>query len=142
MLELANPFGDSAISEFFDTHLEKELSEIADDGELSRRVRIQISRALSQGVPTITEVAARLGMSGRTLQRRLADKDLAFQQLVDEARRELAERLLRGSAYSLAEVAFLTGFSEQSSFTRAFKRWAGQTPRNYRLGTHPSRSQS
>ncbi|MEE4278779.1 MAG: helix-turn-helix domain-containing protein [Halieaceae bacterium] len=50
------------------------------------------------------------------------------------ARRDLARRLLRESDYSLAEIAFLTGFSEQSAFTRAFKRWAGQTPRSYRLG--------
>jgi AraC-like DNA-binding protein len=52
---------------------------------------------------------------------------------VDEARRELAERLLRETEYPLAEVAFLTGFSEQSAFNRAFKRWAGQTPRSFRL---------
>ncbi|MEL6239463.1 MAG: helix-turn-helix domain-containing protein, partial [Pseudomonadota bacterium] len=50
------------------------------------------------------------------------------------ARRELAEQLLRDTDYSLAEVAFLTGFAEQSGFTRAFKRWAGQTPRSYRMG--------
>ncbi|MEO1173576.1 MAG: helix-turn-helix domain-containing protein, partial [Myxococcota bacterium] len=66
-------------------------------------------------------------------QRRLADLELSFQSLVDEARRELSERLLKHTAYSLAEIAFLTGFSEQSAFNRAFKRWAGQTPRSYRL---------
>ena len=72
-------------------------------------------------------------MSGRTLQRRLADRGATYQSLVDEARRQLAEKLLRDTGYSLAEVAYLTGFSEQSAFTRAFKRWAGQTPRSYRL---------
>jgi AraC-like DNA-binding protein len=50
------------------------------------------------------------------------------------ARKDLAQRLLSETDYSLAEVAFLTGFAEQSGFTRAFKRWAGQTPRSYRLG--------
>ena len=54
-------------------------------------------------------------------------------RVVDLARRDLAQRLLRETDYSLAEVAFLTGFAEQSGFTRAFKRWAGQTPRSYRL---------
>lgn len=49
------------------------------------------------------------------------------------ARKDAAQRLLRETEYSLAEIAFLTGFSEQSGFTRAFKRWAGQTPRSYRV---------
>ncbi len=74
-------------------------------------------------------------MSGRTLQRRLADRGYSYQALVDEVRRRLAERLLQATESSLAEVAFMTGFSEQSSFTRAFKRWAGQTPRSYRIAS-------
>jgi AraC-like DNA-binding protein len=57
----------------------------------------------------------------------------SYQTLVDESRRQLAERLLRKTDFSLAEVAFMTGFSEQSAFTRAFRRWAGQTPRSFRL---------
>lgn len=73
-------------------------------------------------------------MSARTLQRRLADEGAVYQELVDEARRELSERLLRTTQYPLVEIAFLTGFAEQSGFTRAFKRWAGETPRSYRLG--------
>ncbi|MEL7029725.1 MAG: helix-turn-helix domain-containing protein, partial [Pseudomonadota bacterium] len=132
-LRVPNKVGDPTISNFFDTHMETELAEIADDGGLEHRVRIQISQALSEGAPPISDVAGRLGMSGRTLQRRLADRGYAYQDLVDASRRELAERLLRDTAYSLAEVAFLTGFSEQSAFTRAFRRWSGQTPRSYRL---------
>lgn len=138
LLASPNRLGDSAVSDFFDTHLEEELAELADDSELARRVRIQVSHALSEGLPTIAGVAERLGMSGRTLQRRLAAKGLAFQQLIDDSRRELAVRLLRTSDYALAEIAFLTGFSEQSSFTRAFKRWAGQTPRSFRLAARTS----
>ena len=72
-------------------------------------------------------------MSGRTLQRRLSEQGYSFQNLVDESRRQLAEQLLQQTDYSLAEVSFMTGFSEQSAFTRAFKRWAGQTPRSFRL---------
>lgn len=128
-----NKLGDASISEFFDTHLEKELAETADHTSLAKRMRIQISQTLSEGVPRVSEVAERLSMSPRTLQRRLSDQGLSFQSLVDESRRELAKRLLRKTDYALSEVAFLTGFSEQSSFNRAFKRWAGQTPRSYRL---------
>ncbi len=57
---------------------------------------------------------------------------MSFQGLTEETRRELAAGHLRDQNYTLAETAFLTGFSEQSSFTRAFKRWVGKTPASYR----------
>ena len=128
-----NRLGDSSIVNFFDTHLNEELSKLADDASLEHRVRIQVSQSLSQGIPAVSDIADHFGMSGRTLQRRLTDRGYSFQALVDESRRELAEKLLSESEYPLAEIAFLTGFSEQSAFNRAFKRWAGQTPRSYRL---------
>jgi len=132
-LQTPNKLADESISKFFDTHLEKELSQLEDDSSLDRRVQIRISQSLSEGVPAISEVAKHFGMSGRTLQRRLSDRGYSYQALVDESRRRLAERLLQQTEYALAEIAFMTGFSEQSSFTRAFNRWAGQTPRSYRL---------
>ncbi len=71
-------------------------------------------------------------MSARTLQRRLADSGVTYQNLVNQARLELAQSLMGETSYSLAEIAFLTGFSEQSAFTRAFKRWVGKTPGAFR----------
>jgi AraC-like DNA-binding protein len=127
-----NRLGDHGTSRFFDAHLEAELTRLEDETSLDSRVRALVSRSLSEGLPRISEVARRLGMSGRTLQRRLSERGHSFNALVDESRRDLAERLLRQTGYSLAEVAFLTGFSEQSAFTRAFKRWAGETPRSFR----------
>lgn len=132
-LTAPNKLGDETIAQFFDSHLEKELAALANDAGLEQRVRIAVSQTLSEGVPTLSDIAVSLGMSARTLQRRLADKDQSFQGVVDLARRELAQQFLAETDYSLAEVAFLTGFSEQSAFTRAFKRWSGQTPRSYRL---------
>ena len=132
-LRTPNRVGDVDIARFFDTLLEANVSKLEADAALGRRVRARISRALSEGVPAISEVARDLGMSGRTLQRRLSEEGHSYQNLVDEARRRLAQNLLRKTDYSLAEIAFMTGFAEQSSFTRAFKRWAGQTPRSYRL---------
>ena len=131
-LQTQNRVGDESFASFFDTHLDAELATLEDDA-LEHRVRIKVSQALSEGVPKISDIAAQLAMSGRTLQRRLGEQGYSFQGLVDEARRQLAERLLRETDYALAEIAYLTGFSEQSAFTRAFKRWAGQTPRSYRL---------
>jgi AraC-like DNA-binding protein len=132
-LQTPNKLGDASISKFFDTHLETELSKLEDDSALNRQVRIQVSQALSEGVPMLSDIARRLGMSGRTLQRRLSDEGYSYQTLVDESRRQLAKHLLQQTDFSLADVAFMTGFSEQSAFTRAFKRWAGQTPRSYRI---------
>lgn len=128
LLRTPNRLGDAGISRFFDSHLEQALSKFDDDAALERRVRIEVARALSGGLPKLSEVAGRLGMSGRTLQRRLAESGYSFQTLVDESRRTVAERLLRETSYPLAEIAFLTGFSEQSAFNRAFRRWSGQTP--------------
>ena len=128
-----NRLGDKGISQFFDSHLDEELAKYDDDSSLERRVRNQIAQSLSQGIPTVSNIASCFGMSSRTLQRRLSARGYSFHNLVDESRRELAERLLRETAYPLVEIAFLTGFSEQSAFNRAFQRWAGQTPRSFRI---------
>ncbi|WP_394708601.1 AraC family transcriptional regulator [uncultured Desulfuromusa sp.] len=132
-MRIPNKLGDNSISSFFDSHLIAELSKLTDEDLLDRKVRIHITQALSDGVPAISDVAKHLGMSGRTLQRRLSELGYTYQALVDDSRRQLADHLLRESNYSLAEVTFMTGFSEQSAFTRAFKRWKGQTPRSFRL---------
>ena len=133
-LSVPNKLGDETIARFFDQHLEQELARIADSDSLEMRVRIAVSKRLSEGVPTLTAIASSLGESARTLQRKLSEQGQSFQLLVDKARRELSQQLLHETDYSLAEIAFLTGFAEQSGFTRAFKRWSGETPRSYHIG--------
>ena len=133
-IDAPNKLGDETIAKFFDRHLEQELASLPNDSGLEQQVRRAVASVLSEGVPTLSLIASELGIGSRTLQRRLSDNGHTFQSVVDMARKDLAQRLLRETDYSLAEVAFLTGFSEQSGFTRAFKRWAGQTPRSYRLG--------
>ena len=91
-----------------------------------------IEPALSEGPPRIEAIARRLGMSSRTLQRRLADQHCAYAELVERARRGLATDLLREGRYGLAEIAFLCGYSDQSTFSRAFRRWEGKTPASFR----------
>ena len=125
--------GDPAIWKFFTDHLESTLPpERASEPALDTRAVEVIAKLLSGGVPHLSEVARELGMGQRTLQRRLSERGRTYQALVDEARRQLAQQLVTESRYSLSEIAFLTGFSEQSAFTRAFKRWSGQTPGAYR----------
>jgi AraC-like DNA-binding protein len=131
-----NKLGDASIAQFFDTHLAAEVGKLEDTVPLERLVLDRVSPALSGGVPALSDIAGELGMSGRTLQRRLAEANRSFQSLVDESRRRLALRLLRQQAdITLTEATFMTGFSDQSAFTRAFKRWTGQTPGAFRAAT-------
>ncbi|MEM9574230.1 MAG: AraC family transcriptional regulator ligand-binding domain-containing protein, partial [Pseudomonadota bacterium] len=134
-LALPNAVGDDAISRFFDERVEEMLAETKTVIPLAMQVKSEIGKNLSGGLPNLSDIASVLGMSARTLQRKLSDEGVAFQDLVDQARRELSQRLLSTTQFPLVEIAFLTGFAEQSGFTRAFKRWAGETPRSYRLSS-------
>ena len=138
-LSKPNRLGDAALSEFLTTHLEKERTARLPAKTLAERVLVRISKSLSEGVPKAANLAIELGMSERTLHRRLADDGHSYRDLCDRTRKTLATNLLRETEHSLAEVAFLTGFSEQSAFTRAFKRWQGQTPAEFRnIPTQPA----
>lgn len=127
-----NILGDEGISRYLVSHLDRELSEIVVDRPLLVEAKDAIAQALSEGTPKMAEIARGLGYSARSFHRRLSEHGMSFQTLAEETRRELAEGLLRDERHSLAEIAFLTGFAEQSSFTRAFKRWVGKTPATYR----------
>ena len=96
------------------------------------RVRHEIARLLPQGEPRREEVAAVLGLTDRTLQRRLQAESTSYQQLLDDTRRELARQYLGEPRHSLAEVADLLGFADQSNLFRACKRWFGLPPGQYR----------
>ena len=83
--------------------------------------------------PQRPKIATILGMSERTLQRRLAAEGTSFQRLLDDTRRELARHYLDQRNVSLADIAYLLGFSNQCSFFRASRRWFGSSPRDYRI---------
>ncbi len=95
-------------------------------------------RQLPEGQVHIDKVARALHQSTRTLQRRLADSGMSWQQLLDRSREHLARQYLQDRSLSLAEIALLLGYSEQSTFTRAFRRWVGTTPLSYRQRPHPT----
>jgi AraC-like DNA-binding protein len=98
---------------------------------LEQRVRAEISRTLTDG-PTLADVAKRLALSSRTLQRRLADDNLQFAALVDDVRRIEALRLMSARTAEIAVVAFRIGYRDLDAFRAAFQRWTGKTPRAYR----------
>ena len=103
-----------------------------DKSDVVTRCQAHLLEQLSSGEISEEAMANQLHMSRRTLQRRLASADLTYKQLVDDTRRDLATRHLDDPRHSITDVTFLLGFSQQSAFTRAFKRWTGLTPVEYR----------
>jgi AraC-like DNA-binding protein len=100
--------------------------------DLARAVRARVRGMLADGGADAATVARWVGLSERTLRRRLRDEGLGFAAIVDEVRREEALRLLGEGRCSLAQIAMQVGFREQSSFNRAFRRWSGDSPRAVR----------
>lgn len=131
-MERPNILGDAGISRYLVSHLDAELADFTCTPPLVAQTKNAIAQALNEGAPRMKDIAKSLGLSTRSYHRRLSEHGLSFQSLTEETRRDLAEGLLRDAQHSLADIAFLTGFSEQSSFTRAFKRWFGKTPASYR----------
>lgn len=97
-------------------------------GGVAERARRVVAVHFRGAIPRVQIVAAELGMSARSLQRALAAEQVTFSSLVDDVRRELAVGLLRQRGTRVTEVAFLLGFQESSSFTRAVRRWTGRPP--------------
>ena len=115
-----------------DAHAKQLLETLPTIGTFSDRVRELLARELAGGDPTAQGMARALDMSVRTLHRRLTDEGTTHKQLLEQLRRELADRYLRDRAIAIAEVAYLLGFSEPSAFHRAFRRWTRQTPAEFR----------
>lgn len=134
-LATPNILGDGALSHYLTGQLDEALRQVGPSDPLARQVPKLISQALSRGVPTASGIARELGMSERSFHRKLADLGKTYRSICEATQNEIARGLLADSSYSIAEVAFLTGFSEQSAFTRAFKRWVGDTPASYRRKT-------
>jgi AraC-like DNA-binding protein len=124
--------GDSRLRATLEAHATELYREWSAARGFGERVRAVIAQSLRDGEPRIGDVAQRLGMTARTLQRRLQDEALGFTALVDEARLRLARRYLADESLSISEVSFALGYSEPSAFTRAFKRWAGCAPAEFR----------
>ncbi|WP_038170284.1 AraC family transcriptional regulator [Verrucomicrobium sp. BvORR106] len=112
--------------------LDNELEAQTKGLDLGEQVRHCLKRSLAGRRPTIQDVAQELGMSSRTLQRRLGEASLTFQKLVEDTRRQLAHHYLRQSTVELSGVAFLLGYEDSNSFFRAFHGWEGTTPGEWR----------
>lgn len=131
---LALPLGqaDAQVRLMLDAYADRRLSEIEQGYSVLDRARALLARQLPEQGIELEQLAAQLALSPRTLQRRLREAGLSFSQLVDETRQQLVLHYLRDPALELADIAFLVGFSEAGSLARAFRRWTGQTPAEYR----------
>jgi len=99
---------------------------------VTREVVDKIVEKLPDGPPGQQQIAAALHVSNRTLQRKLREEGTSFKELLKDTRMQLARKYLRSPGRSVVETAYLLGFSEPSTFSRAFKRWTGVAPAQYR----------
>ena len=112
--------------------LEAELAQALASKAIGEQVKGILKRLLAGRRPGIEDVARELGTSSRTLQRRLTEEGVTFQQLMQEARRELARHYLQHSSLELNETAYLLGYEDAHSFFRAFHDWEGSSPGDWR----------
>ncbi len=128
---------DPNLLQVLEHYIEDLLSRLPRGQRIEGRLRQYVMKSLKNGPPRLAEAARCLGMSPRTLQRRLKDKGLIFDRVVDETRCQLAESYLESSKLTASEIAYLLGYSELSAFTRAYRRWTGSTPKATRRRAKP-----
>ena len=113
--------------------LDRTLDEEQRNRTIIESVKWILKRSLTGGSPNIKAVASELGMSGRTLQRRLTEEGTSFKRLLVQSRHEQALEYLADPSLDIKEVAFLIGYEDQNSFYRAFRSLEGDTPSNWRV---------
>ena len=118
--------------EFFEPELQKRLSEMDRDDSFAAKVRSALTELLPSGAGTADDVAVKLGVSKRTLQRKLLEENTSFQKQLNGTRELLAKHYLRNTEMNSDEIAFLLGYQEINSFLRAFNIWTGKSITDYR----------
>ncbi|MFO0587328.1 MAG: AraC family transcriptional regulator [Polyangiaceae bacterium] len=123
---------DPSLSPVLRRHADDLLAALAPSNSLATSLHRHLVGTLSDGLPNIGVAASALGVSTRSLQRKLEEEGTSFKGVLDDVRRTLALAHLRDGNRTVSEVAFLVGFSEVSAFSRAFKRWTGKSAVSYR----------
>ena len=131
------PTGNRDLAALHDRVLVEQLARL-DKSDVMARFRASLLERMTSGDLSEEGLARDLHMSRRSLQRRLAEAEATYQSLVDETRRDLALRYLEDPGKSATDIAFLLGYSQQSAFTRAFRRWTGISPSEYRSSKTPA----
>lgn len=123
---------DPTLRVLLDRQAQALLQALPESDAFDRALQQVLLKRLPEGQISLERLAADLHQSPRTLQRRLATRGLTWQQVLDRTRRELAQQYLLDRSLSLSEIALLLGYSEQSAFSRAFRRWTHTAPRSLR----------
>ena len=126
------PAADARIYPVLRRYLDQVMKEMPREDRLLASVRRVFGESLRDGDPKLVQVAKKLAVSPRTLQRQLKESGVDFKGLADDTRRRFSLNYLRDRKNSLTEIAYLLGYSEVSAFNRAFRRWTGLTPSDYR----------
>lgn len=126
------PGHDAVLEAVLEQHAEALRAGLAVPETLVERVAAELRPLLGEGRAELRHVARRLGMSVRTLQRRLRQDGQSFAEVLDETRRSLAERHLADRSLTVMEVAFMLGYADESAFHRAHRRWHDQSPGEWR----------
>lgn len=130
-LDRALPTANAELAHASDAIITEYLARM-DQADVVLQVRRVLVDQLCSGHATETSVAEALHMTPRTLQRRLKAAGTTYKAVLEETRRQLALDYVRNSRYSIGEITYLLGFSEASNFSRAFKRWTGRSPTQFR----------
>lgn len=132
--DLEKPFisYDESMWAYFEPELSRRLSELDVDDSVSARVRCALSELIPGGVCTIEDVAAKIGMSRRTLQRKLSEENTTFQKQLNSTREMLAVHYIRNTDMTTNDIAYLLGYKELNSFLRAFSAWTGTSITEYK----------
>jgi len=126
--DLAIPTADADLKALLADVMDRHLAALGPAGSFEQGIAT-VLRSMSEGnIPTLASLSARVGMSERTLQRRLSESGTSFQQLLRQVLLERSEELLAREGLSHGEIAFLLGYSEESAFSRAYKSWTGYPP--------------
>ncbi|MEH6450589.1 MAG: AraC family transcriptional regulator [Oleispira sp.] len=130
-LDIKLPFANQQLALQNDMILSEHLKELHQD-KLTPRVYGMLVTALPSGVPYKMDIARKLNVGERTLQRQLEREGNSYKDILDQVRRDLAGHYLEHQNYTMSEIVFLLGFSSNSNFSRAFKRWFQMTPKEYK----------
>lgn len=131
VLSFTSSFRDPRLKKVLEQHAVSVLQHLGSDDDLVRDLKSYVVDALPNGSPSLKAVCEHFQMSERSLQRMLAKHSLSYQELVDQLRSNLAKTYIEND-YSFLDIALLLGYSEQSAFHRAFKRWTGLPPAKYK----------
>lgn len=121
-----------AMWSFFEPQLNQRMQDLTQRSTYTEKVRACLMEILASGQYNVDDVASRLAVSRRTLQRHLSNEGTTFQEILDGLREKLARHYLHQSDYSSTQIAFLLGYEDPNSFSRAFRLWTGETPEGVR----------